>query len=117
MVMPDWITKYWVEWLFGIVAAALTVIVKRISGRLKKEQAENKALRNGMKSLLKAQILASCERAMTDGWCGPQLRDAINDMYASYTALEGNGTVPGAVRQTMELPMINPAKKGEIKHD
>ena len=42
MVLPDWITKYWVEWIFGIIATALTVIVKRISGRLKKAQAENK---------------------------------------------------------------------------
>lgn len=116
MVLPEWIAKYWVEWLFGVIATALTVIVKRISTRLKKEQAQNKALRDGMKSLLKAQILASCERAMKDGWCGPQLRDAINDMYKSYTALEGNGTVPGAVKQAMELPIVRQEQKGE-NHD
>ena len=113
MAFPDWITKYWVEWVFGIIATALTVVVKRISTRLKKEQVENKALRDGMKSLLKVQILASCDKAMKDGWCGPQLRDVINDMYKSYTALEGNGTIPGIVKQTMELPLLRPEQKGE----
>lgn len=108
MVLPDWITKYWVEWIFGIIATALTVIVKRISGRLKKAQAENKALRDGMKSLLKAKIIDCCERAQADGWCGSRLRDTINDMYASYLALDGNGTVPGIVEQTMKLPAVRP---------
>lgn len=115
MVLPEWITKYWVEWIFGIVATALTVIVKRISTRLKKEQSENKALRDGMRSLLRAQIIDSCERAMHDGWCGARLRDTINDLYESYHALGGNGTVTSVVEQTMKLPAVRPEK--EDTHD
>lgn len=104
--MPEWVTKYWVEWLFGLLIAILTALVKRISTRLKREQAENEALRNGMKSLLRAQIIENCERAGRDGWCGPRMRDTINDLYASYHALGGNGTVTSVVEQTMRLPAV-----------
>ncbi len=111
----DWIVKYWVEWVFGLLIAALTIVVKRISSRLKKEQMENKALRDGMRSLLRAQIIDLCERAMHDGWCGARLRDTINDLYSSYHALDGNGTVTSVVKQTMELPAVKPEK--EDHHD
>lgn len=113
--MPEWITKYWIEWLFGLFAAGLTLMVRTLSGRLKKQQTENQALRDGMRSLLRAQIISSCERAMHDGWCGARLRDTINDLYESYHALGGNGTVTSVVSQTMQLPAIEP-EKGE-HHD
>ena len=113
--MPDWIAKYWIEWLFGLLIATLTVIVKRISVRLKQEQAENKALRDGMRSLLRAQIEQNCERVLCDKWCGPRMRDTINDLYASYHALGGNGTITSLVEQAMRLPAVEP-EKGE-HHD
>jgi hypothetical protein len=106
--MPEWITKYWLEWAFGIVIAVLTYVLKTLSGRVKRQQLENAALRDGMRSLLKAQIIQSCERALGDGWCGSRMRDTINDMYASYHALGGNGTVTSIVEQTMRLPAVEP---------
>ena len=108
--MVEWVSKYWLEWVFGMLIAALTVIVKRISSRLKREQAENKALREGMRSLLRAKIIDNCERAMRDGWCGARLRDTISDLYESYHALGGNGTVTTLVEQAMRLPAIEPGK-------
>ena len=108
--MPEWITKYWVEWLFGLFAAGITLAVRGVSGRLKKQQTENQALRDGMRSLLRAQIISSCERAMHDGWCGTRLSDTINDLYNSYHALGGNGVVTSVVEQTMRLPAVEPER-------
>ena len=108
--MPDWIAKYWLEWLFGLLIAMLTWVVKRMSNRIKQQQIENEALRNGMRSLLKSQIVTQCERAMDDGWCGARLRDTINDLYQSYHALGGNGTVTDIVDQTRKLPAFEPEK-------
>lgn len=113
--MPEWIAKYWIEWVFGLLIAVLTWVVKRMSGRIKQQQIENEALRNGMRSLLKSQIVTQCERAMDDGWCGARLRDTINDLYQSYHALGGNGTVTDIVDQTRRLPAFAP-EKGE-HHD
>lgn len=111
--MPEWISKYWLEWVFGILIAGLTWVVKRMSGRIKTEQKENQALREGMRSLLRAQIVTSSERALRDGWCGTRLRDTINDLYSSYHALGGNGVVTSVVDQVMQLPAIEPVEKGE----
>ena len=113
--MPEWITKYWIEWVFGLLIAALGYVVKTLSGRVKRQTAEYDALRNGMRSLLRSQIVDSCERAMKDGYCGTRLRDTINDLYDSYHALGGNGTVTSLVQQTMGLPAIQ-SEKGE-HHD
>ena len=110
--MPEWITKYWVEWVFGLLIAALTWIVKRISSRLKKFQQENEALRNGIKSLLKVNIEKECERCIRDGWCGSVKRGTITDMFTSYTALGGNDGTKSMVEQTLGLPAVEP-EKGE----
>ena len=106
--MPEWIAKYWVEWLFGLLIAALTFVVRSISARLKREQAENQALRDGMRSLLRSQIETQCERALGDGWCGARLRGTISDLYTSYHALGGNGVITGIVEQVMGLPAVAP---------
>lgn len=104
--MPEWITKYWTEWVFGLIVAALTTVVRTLSVRIKKQQKENEALRNGMRSLLKAQIVSSCENRLEAGWCGSQTRDTIADLYQSYHELGGNGVVTTLVEQTMALPAV-----------
>ena len=111
--MPEWITKYWVEWVFGVLIAGITWVVRRLGKRLKTAQQENEALRDGMRSLLRAKIIEKSERALKDGWCGTRLRDTINDMYESYHALGGNGVVQGVVEQVMRLPAIEPGKGEE----
>ena len=108
--MPEWITKYWIEWLFGLIIAGMTWVIRRLGKRIRQEQAENEALRKGMKALLRAKILDNSERAMRDGWCGPRLRDTISDLYDSYHALGGNGTVTSMVNQVMNLPAVDPGK-------
>jgi hypothetical protein len=113
--MPEWITKYWVEWIFGILAAGLLALVRSLSGKVKRQQEENAALRDGVRSLLRAQIMSECERSLKDGWCGPRLRDTIGDLYKSYHALGGNGTVTDIVEQTRRLPAMQP-ERGE-HHD
>lgn len=109
--MPEWITKYWVEWVFGLVIAGLTWALKKLSSRLKKEQAENKALRDGMKSLLRINIEKECEKCQRDHWCGPVKRSSIVDMFTSYEALGGNGGIHSMVEQTLGLPSIEPNKE------
>ena len=104
--MPEWITKYWIEWIFGIFIAVLTWLWRSVSAKLKQQQIENDALRNGMRSLLRSQIESDCERALKDGWCGARLRDSISDLYQSYHNLGGNGVVTSIVEQAMRLPAI-----------
>ena len=106
--MPGWITRYWVEWLFGLLIAGLTYVVRTLAKRVHQQQAENEALRNGMRSLLRAQIVEDCERCQADGWCGDGKRSTISDLYTSYHALGGNGPITDMVEQTRALPAFPP---------
>ncbi|MBR4458260.1 MAG: hypothetical protein IKS31_04810 [Clostridia bacterium] len=114
--MPEWISKYWIEWVFGLIAAFLAWMVKRLSGRIKREQEENKALRDGIRALLKVSIENECQRCQREHWCGPVKRATITDMYASYKALGGNSGTTSIVEQTLDLPAVEP-EKGEHNHD
>ena len=111
--MPEWVTKYWVEWLFGVLIAAIGAYSRHISQRVRKEHEEQKALRDGMRSLLRRQIIADCEHAISEGYCPTATKDTIEDMYQSYHALGGNGVVTGLKDRTMNLSAV----KGEMEHD
>ena len=67
-----------------------------------------KAMRDGMKSLLRINLEKECERCQREKWCGPVKRSSIVDMYTSYTGLGGNGSVTSLVDQTLSLPAIPP---------
>ena len=108
--MPEWITKYWIEWVFGLVVAGLAWIVKRLFSRLKKEQEQNQALRDGMKALLRVNLEKECERCQRDGWCGAVKRGIIADMFGAYTGLGGNGGTKTLVEQTLSLPAVEPER-------
>ncbi len=104
--MGEWIVKYWVEWVFGLVAAGVVAYVRHLSKQIKREKAEQKALRDGMRSLLKRQIILDCEQALKEGYCPMASRDTIEDMYKSYHALGGNGNVAHIKAQVMNLPVV-----------
>lgn len=115
--MPEWIVKYWVEWVFGLIIAGLGFIVKRLSAKIRREReareqldqraaAETEALKAGMKSLLRRQILADCKEAMMDGYCDETVRDTITAMYEAYHGLGGNGSVTDAYNSMRQLPLV-----------
>ena len=35
--MPEWIAKYWLEWVFGLLIGILTLVVRTLSARIKKQ--------------------------------------------------------------------------------
>lgn len=115
--MPEWVIKYWVEWVFGLIIAGLGFAVKHISSKVKAERAarealelqakqETEALKAGMKSLLRRQILSDCEAAQAAGWCDSTKKGTIQAMYEAYHGLGGNDVVTSAVRQVIDdLPI------------
>ena len=115
--MPEWIVKYWVEWAFGAALTVLGFLIKHLFSKVKKEKtarealeaqakAETEALKSGMRSLLRRQILADCKQAMVDGYCDETARDTITAMYDAYHGLGGNGPVSDAYNAMRALPMV-----------
>lgn len=114
--MPEWIVKYWVEWAFGAVITVLGFLIKGLYARVKKERlareelamkaaAETEALKSGMRSLLRRNIVEDCKRAMREGYCDEDSRDTISQMYNAYHALGGNGTVKDIWETAKHLPL------------
>ncbi len=106
--MPEWITKYWIEWIFGILCAILAGLYKSLSTKIKKQREEQDALKNGMRALLRRQIIEDCEDSIKQGFCPITRRETILDMYQCYHALGGNGAVTSVKEAMYKLPTIDP---------
>lgn len=109
--MPEWIAKYWIEWVFGLLIAGLGVLYKHLAGKVQQTRLENAAIRDGLRSLLRRQIIEDSEKSIAEGFCPATKKDTIQDMYQSYHALGGNGTVTKLVEQLMDLPTVEEGAK------
>lgn len=102
--MPEWITKYWIEWIFGLLCGGLVLAYNKLANKVKREAKEREALQNGMRALLRRQIIEDCRKVIATGSVDPETRDTILDMYGSYSDLGGNGTVTHIKDEMMALP-------------
>ena len=109
--MPEWITRYWVEWLFGIVAALAAASYRRVSRHMRHTQKKDQALDDGMRALLRARIISACDHYFEKGFAPVDARENITSMYDAYHSLGGDGIVTDMVKQAMELPY---KKGGEV---
>ena len=104
--MWEFIAKYWIECLFGLIVTALTAGFTRISKRLKEEKVRNEAIESGVRDILRMQILDTYERCKAAGTISVSRKDAIDSAYNSYHALGGNGTITQVHNELMGMPII-----------
>lgn len=104
--MWEFIAKYWLETLFGIIVAGLTAGVTRINKKLKEEKVRNQAIENGVRDILRMQILDTYERCKVAGTITVSRKDAIDSAYGSYHALGGNGTITQVHNELMGMPIV-----------
>ena len=103
--MWDFIVKYWVEFVFGLIVTALTAGYAKISKRLKEEKTRNQAIENGVRDILRMQILDTYEKCKVAGVITVSRKDAIDSAYESYHALGGNGTITQVHTELMGMPI------------
>lgn len=87
--MPEWIARYWVEWLFGIVAALAAASYRRISKHMRHTQKKDRALDDGMRALLRDRIISACDHYLEKGFAPVYARENITSMYDAYHSLGG----------------------------
>lgn len=104
--MLEFIAKYWLETLFGLIVAGLTAGVTRINKKLKEEKTRNQAIENGVRDILRMQILDTYERCKVAGTISVSRKDAIDSAYNSYHALGGNGTITQVHNELMGMPIV-----------
>ena len=104
--MWEFIAKYWLEALFGAILAGLATRNAKIAKRQKEEEIRNAAIENGVRDILRMQILDTYERCKAADTITVSRKDAIDSAYKSYHALGGNGTITQVHNELMEMPII-----------
>ena len=105
--MWEFVVKYWLEFVFGIIVAALSAGYARLTKKLKAERAKNQAIENGLRDILRIQILDSYERCVSAGnVITVSRKDAIDSAYNSYHALGGNGTITQVHEEIMHMRIV-----------
>lgn len=100
----DFIVKYWVEVLFGVITASLSAAYAHLAKRFKAERAKNLAIENGLKGILRIQILDTYDKCVENGSkISISRKDAIGSVYRSYVALcESHEDVDDTIKQLYE---------------
>ena len=96
--MIEFIAKYWLEVLFGLIVsciiAALKILFKKVSGVVR-----------GTHALLRAELLRSGEKYCDKGCIPIYAKDAYDKAYQAYHDLGKNGTMDELHESVMELPI------------
>lgn len=102
--MLDFILRYWVEFLFGIVAALLTAWYRRLSTRIRKQVQKQDAVGLGVQALLRDRIIQAYNHYSEKGYCPIYGMENVQEMYRQYHALGGNGTITELVERLKDMP-------------
>lgn len=101
--MWEFICKYWLEVAFGLITTGIGIVLRRISKKLEAERKRNEAIENGVKDILRIQILDTYDRCKQSGVISVARKDAIDSAYSSYHALGGNGTITRVHEEIMAM--------------
>ena len=92
-----------------IIKTVLTVVITAaITGAITYARLQvkmYKALKEGLLSLLRAEIIRSHDKYMRKGYCPIYAKDATTKAYQAYHALGGNGTITKLYNEVMKLPI------------
>lgn len=100
--MKDYILKYWINYLFGIIVTALGVALKKQKKDYQLEKATNEAMKNGVKALLRAEIIATYNHYSTTRVLPIYARENLHELFKEYTALGGNGAIKDLMESMCE---------------
>ncbi len=94
--MAEHIKQWWVAYLMGALATGVGLLFKQWG-----------AQRRALRALLRNQIIDAYNKCERDGCCPIYRLEAIEDMYAQYHALGGNGAITELVDRIKDMPTHN----------
>lgn len=86
------------------ITGLLGALVTYLSMRYKKVLKENDALKNGMQSLLRNNIIDAHDKYTKKRYCPIYAKESLTKTYEAYHALGGNGVVTKLYNDVMALP-------------
>lgn len=91
--MIDIIIKYWLEILLTTITSGIIYVFKEYIG-----------LKNGLKALLRNEIVRIYETYSRLGYCPSYMKENVNEIYINYHKLKGNGMATSMINAINELP-------------
>lgn len=96
----DGVVRFVVWLATSLVGGAATMLV----GRCKAFRRRDQALRDGVESLLRSQLISFHDKYVERGYCPLYAKEAARRSYDAYHALGGNGVVTKLYDDLMALP-------------
>lgn len=106
--IPEWITHYWIEWIFGIVATVLMWGWRSLAKKIKKDKNEQDAIKLGLQALLRAQMVNDFNHYSEKGWAPIYARENFENCWKQYEALGENGVMKSIREKFLALPAQPP---------
>ena len=114
MEIISFIAAHWLEWLFTAVLAVLSWLFKLMRDQLRQEQDRNKAIAEGVQSLLRESIVNNYNRYQDRGYCPIYAKESVKRAYKAYhDGLGGNDVASELYRKLLEMPEIAKEERNE----
>lgn len=88
-----------------VATAVITAVVTGLITYVKVVKTSVKSLKDGLLSLLRAELIRSHDKYTRKGFCPLYAKEALEKAYKAYSALGGNGAMKQVYEDTMELPI------------
>lgn len=101
--MINFIIRYWIEFIFGLIISILGFIYKQICDHYKMII----STKNGVKVLLKNEIIKYYHEALTKNTITLFEKETLLDLYREYKQLGGNGLIENLIEKIDAIPLNN----------
>lgn len=102
--MLEFIATYWMEFVFGLMVSALGVGYRFLYKKIKQQD----AVKDGMRALLRAQIIEDYHHYMEKGYLPIYAHENVSGLFTPYTDLGGNGAIQKLIDSLYDLPTEPP---------
>ena len=105
------------QYLFQVFSVVLNIVLlygfRKYTERQQKNEIKQKAIEDGLRSLLRDRIIQSCIKYSKEGHAPLEELDNVTSMFNAYKGLDGNGATEAIYRKFLNLPTVDLSKYGE----
>lgn len=102
--MIDFVVKYWLEIVFGLIVSLICYVVKKLKNKLEEQDIKNTAIEQGVQALLRNELIRRYREYENKGEISIIDMENIEHMFEEYKNLGGNGTIAKMYEDMMNLP-------------
>lgn len=105
--ISDFILNNYIQWLILSLLSICTMAYRRLIKIMENDRAKNKAVAQGVESLLRDRIIDTYHKYEKVGICPIYAKENIKRLYVPYHKLGGNDVATELVEKLLEMPTIN----------